>query len=184
MSVVPWVLSCWTVRTVMGGDVQRSAVLSNDGLYRYELTRMWDNEKRAAVWIMLNPSTADDDADDPTILRCISFSKAWGYGGIRVVNLYALRSTDPAALKRHPDPVGPLNDWHIKLAAGYSSRPVIAAWGTKAEASRAAAVADLIGPRLMCLVKTKHGHPKHPLYVKGDTQPVPWTRAEKQGMAS
>jgi hypothetical protein len=89
-----------------------SAVLSDCGTYRYELHRSWDPAGSLCAWVMLNPSMADADLDDPTIRRCRSFSRSWDYGGIVVVNLYALRATDPEQLRRHPDPVAD-NDGHI-----------------------------------------------------------------------
>jgi hypothetical protein len=152
----------------------RSADLSLDRVYRYDLVREWDREKRQLVWIMLNPSTADAMVDDPTIRRCIAFSKVWGYGALRVLNLYALRATDPAELAKHPDPIGPDNDWHIKTVANsWGGRDVVVAWGTKG-GKRAGEVLGLLAKPPMCLGLTKDGHPRHPLYVKGDTKPIPW----------
>lgn len=84
-----------------------SAVISECGSYRYRLERVWEAEKDRVAFIMLNPSTADASKDDPTIRRCIGFAKAWGFGGLIVGNLFALRSTDPKALYGHKDPVGP-----------------------------------------------------------------------------
>src|SRR5262249_14212908 len=99
-------------------EVRRAAVISDCGRYRYSLTRRWgDAAEPRALFVMLNPSTADAEQDDPTIRRCIGFAKAWGMGSLEVVNLYALRATDPAALLSAPDPIGPKNDTMITSAA-------------------------------------------------------------------
>lgn len=104
------------------------AVFSADTIYRYRLSRTWGSSGTHATWIMLTPSTADALEDDPTIRRCVAFTKAWGLDGLVVVNLFALRATDPRALARHRDPVGPANDQFIREALHPWSVPV-AAWG-------------------------------------------------------
>ncbi|CDY79414.1 hypothetical protein BGLT_02195 [Caballeronia glathei] len=126
-----------------------------------------------AMFLMLNPSTADATLDDPTIRRCRSFAAAWGMDGITVANLYALRSTDPAGLWLHADPIGPENDDHLYELAVTHGR-VVCAWGANARADRVAAVVHLLrhaGAQLTCLGTTKSGAPRHPLYVRGD-QPL------------
>ena len=158
-----------------------TAVFSPDRAYRYVLTRAW-GEGRHACWIMLNPSTADAFADDPTIRRCLSFTKALGgYGALTVVNLYALRTTDPRHLPTHPDPIGPLGGHYLYSqvhAAQDRHDDVIAARGTHgARHGRGTAVAQgmaNVGVEMWCLGVTKGGHPKHPLYVAGDTAIVPF----------
>jgi hypothetical protein len=153
------------------------AILSDDGLYRYWLSRRW-SEGPVVTFVMLNPSTADASTDDPTIRRCIGFSKAHGAGGLDVVNLYALRSTDPKALWTVSDPVGPMNDAHLRLAAmlaGDNEWPIIAAWGANAKADRVAQVRRIEGmDRLTALGVTKDGAPRHPLYLRADAQLSPW----------
>lgn len=156
-----------------------SAVLSPCGTYRYELRRTWDASKSSVLWVMLNPSTTDATDDDPTIRRCIGFARSWGYGGIVVANLYALRSTNPKALWSHRDPVGPDNDATIRRLVEESGL-VVAAWGVSAPARRAWEVRHAVtatGRVLYVVGTTKGGQPKHPLYVKGDTQPIAWTSA-------
>lgn len=144
-----------------------------DGDYRYWLTRTWDAAAEPMTWIMLNPSTADAETDDPTIRRCIGFAKAWGFGSFRVVNLFALRSTDPAALRSHPDPIGPKNDEYLRDATADVSLTV-AAWGNHgAFLGRGYAVAASI-PRLHVLNMTKEGQPAHPLYLPKTREPMPW----------
>jgi len=153
------------------------AVFSELRTHRYLLTRNWQPDLPVMTWVMLNPSTADAFADDPTIRRCITFARREGCGGIEVVNLFALRSTDPRELRRHPDPVGPLNDEHIAGACP-AGRTVVAAWGTHASLiSRACTVAWMLaeaGVPLHCLGTTRQGHPRHPLYVPAATPLEPY----------
>lgn len=156
--------------------VERSAILSEDGVYRYRLTRTWDRSLGVACFVMLNPSTANAEDDDPTIRRCLRFAHAWGYGALTVVNLYALRSTDPKALRLHHAPCGPDNDAHI-LAAAAESSVMVAAWGAfKTDDSRAQEVLGLLGD-VQCLGVTLGGAPRHPLYVKGDVLPQSYQAA-------
>jgi hypothetical protein len=147
-----------------------------DDCYRYRLSRMWDEELSVVNFLMLNPSTASHQVNDPTVIRCIGYSKAWGYGGLLITNLFALRSTDPDALKSAADPVGPLNDRHIAEVAR-SSAIVVAAWGAHPGIEgRARDVRRMLadaGIPLHCLALTKGGHPGHPLFLKSDLVPVP-----------
>ena len=148
------------------------AVFSACGRYRYRLSRRWSAEGGDVVWIMLNPSRADAGTDDPTIRRCIAFSRHWGYGGMVVVNLFALCATHPAALHGVPDPVGPQNDAHIAAAfrgthdSPSAARDIVAAWGAHPlAAGRSALVLAAAGGNVLCLGTTQAGHPRHPLYV-------------------
>ncbi|GAB4590015.1 DUF1643 domain-containing protein [Nocardia sp. IFM 10818] len=150
-----------------------SAVVSACGTYRYLLTRRWAQHAPVLGWVMLNPSTADADADDPTIRRCIGFARAAGFGGIVVRNLYALRATDPRALRRHPDPVGPDNDAHLARCA--DEKITVLAWGSGGGA-RAGEVLALLaehGVRAYHLALTRDGHPRHPLYLPRGLTPTP-----------
>lgn len=155
----------------------RGAEFDRQLVYRYRLWRRWNPELGAVAWIMLNPSTADADEDDPTIGRCLGFAKAWGYGGIEVVNLFAVRGTEPSIIRRHRDPIGPLNDKHI-LQACEAAALVVAAWGNYgAWLGRSTAVKQLLHARRVCvkaLDVTFDGEPKHPLYIKADKQLVPF----------
>ncbi len=151
--------------------LQTGAVLSECGRFRYRLSRVWNANIPPAVFICLNPSTADAEADDPTIRRCVGFAKTFQCGGIVVVNLFALRATDPRELKKASDPVGPDNDSYIRHAVSWGS-PIIAAWGAcqqhmpRAHNDRIAAVLKLLSDfDLYCLGKTKDGHPRHPLML-------------------
>lgn len=156
------------IRSTRAGE----AVFSACGRYRYRLGRRWSAEGGDVVWIMLNPSRADAGTDDPTIRRCIAFSRHWGYGGMVVVNLFALCATQPDALHGVPDPVGPENDAHIAAAfrgtpGSPSSGPdIVAAWGAHPFApGRAALVLAMAGDSVRCLGTTRTGAPRHPLYV-------------------
>lgn len=158
--------------------VEKVARLSPDGVYRYTLGRRWDRALPTAVFVMLNPSTADADVDDMTIRKDMRFARGWGMGGLWVVNLYALRSTDPALLRRHSDPVGPENNWHLAKAAELAAEhgwPIVAAWGALAGSERVAEVLSFSGmDRLSVLHVTKDGQPGHPLYLPGDSKPRRW----------
>lgn len=153
---------------------RRSATFDATRTYRYALERRW-SEASPAVFVMLNPSTADANADDPTIRRCTAFAKREGCGGLIVVNLFALRATDPQELYSHPDPVGPQNDG-ILYEATHQGSPLIAAWGAHGTLhDRAETVARLLEFNdVMCLGTTKNGHPRHPLYVHGNTPLTVW----------
>lgn len=152
----------------------KGAIIDETGKYRYQLWRIWDESKPLAVFIMLNPSTADADEDDPTIRRCMNYARSWGYGGIKVVNLFAYRATNPTELKIVSDPIGPLNNQYIFDAVN-NSDIVIAAWGTHGNLhNRNKKIIRIFEDKLQHLGLTKDGHPKHPLYLKADLKPVKW----------
>lgn len=152
----------------------RTALLSPCGRYRYLLGRTWNDllsasgSPRIALWVMLNPSTADAEIDDATVRRCIGFSKAQGFDGLEVANLYALRSRDPFGLTAASNPIGPETDQFLNEAAD-RAEVIVAAWGgfAMARASRAPWVTELLSRRgpVLCLGKTLKGDPRHPLYV-------------------
>ena len=157
-----------------------SAIISPCGQYRYALSRPGDlakPQKRAALFVMLNPSTADAEKDDPTIRRCRGFARLWGCDGLTVANLYALRSTDPKALWSHPDPVGRDTDWHLAMLVALHSE-IVCAWGANARQDRVDQVVSVlssVGANLMCLGTTKAGAPKHPLYVPSAQKLITWS---------
>jgi hypothetical protein len=163
-----------------GDEVASSAVISTCGTYRYELRRTWNSLQPTVGWIMLNPSSADATRDDATIRRCVAFARAWGYGGITVRNLFALRATDPRELRRHPDPVGPNNDWHLLHGAHVEDAVTVCAWGAHgAYLGRADAVLKRMarhGLTLHHLGLTKAGQPRHPLYLPGSVTPTEYLR--------
>lgn len=147
---------------------------TQDVAYRYTLTRLIQLDfdqvsKGVVVFVMLNPSTADDQKDDPTIRRCKGFARTWGYSTLRVVNLFAARATKPADLETMPDPVGPGND-EVLVAETAIADLVVAAWGThggfRGRADEVLRRMDRV--QWWCLGVTKNGYPRHPLYVAAD----------------
>lgn len=156
-----------------------SAVISLCGLYRYELRRVLAGDGDGqCVFVMLNPSTADAETDDPTVRRCINFAHLWGCSELVVVNLFAFRASSPKDMMAASDPVGPENDRYIALA-NESARMVVCAWGARGGwRGRDNEVLRVInaGPasQLMSLGFTKDGQPRHPLYVRGNTELKIW----------
>ncbi len=141
----------------------RSAGLSCCGRYRYWLRRMWDPALAHCVFIGLNPSTADATEDDPTLRRCLSFARDWGYGSLLLVNLFSFRATDPRALKMASDPIGPRTDLWLRRAVAETDT-VIAAWGNGGLLfGRGVQVQQRLAS-LYCLDVTALGMPRHPLY--------------------
>lgn len=150
--------------------IAKSALLSPCGTYRYWLSRVWDESLPACAFIMLNPSTADAEKDDPTIRRCIGFAESWGYGALNVYNLFALRSTKPQVLYAHSDPVGPDNDAHLSQIP--ESACVVAAWGNHGDfRSRSFSVRRMFKGRLKNLGLSLQGQPLHPLYLPAYLKP-------------
>lgn len=151
--------------------------------YRYTLWREWDcdlltgcaddaeHSDEYLVVIGLNPSTADETQDDPTIRRCIGFAKRWGFGALCMTNLFAWRETEPERMKCEPHPVGDDNDyWLTECAKGAGM--ILAAWGKDGRHRFRAKHVSAMLPPLYCLQINQDGSPKHPLYVKADVVPV------------
>ncbi len=164
-------------RTHQKGDAHSTAVYSDCERYRYLLTRTWDPGGQRALFIMLNPSTATEVQNDPTVERCERRARALGFGAFRVTNIFAWRDTDPRAMRAAADPVGPDNDAAIAESCPWAHR-IICAWGAHgAHLDRGAKVERLLratGLPLWHLGLTRAGHPKHPLYIGYDRQPEPW----------
>ena len=162
------------------GGVTTSAVLSDCLNYRYSLTRVWDDTKPRVLFIMLNPSTADAEKDDPTIRRCIGFAKDWGYGGIYVVNLFSLRATNPKDLLTAPFVVGVENEKWIRRMSSLSHL-VVCAWGNSSIVKKLQKRLDhnwkplsWVHKPLHYLELSKDGTPKHPLYLPKHLTPIPY----------
>ena len=158
--------------------LERDAVISDCGRYRYLLRRTWDHTKPRALVIMLNPSTADAEIDDATIRSLTRLLRGHGYGSFEVVNIYGLRATDPAELAKADDPVGPRNLAIVEAAIGRCD-VAICAWGAHpmAHAGTTVDIRNAIRcrrPALYCFGKTKTGAPKHPLYIKSGTALEVW----------
>jgi len=164
-------------RTHQKGDAPSEAVYSNCEHYRYALTRIWQPKGRKVLFLMLNPSTATEVQNDPTVERCERRARTLGFGAFRVCNIFAFRATDPRDMRAAADPVGPANDAAILEAIDWADE-VVAGWGNHGDhLARGKAVEALLraqpkAPKHLGL--TKSGHPKHPLYIAYATQPEAW----------
>lgn len=155
------------------GEMTRHAQVSGCGQYRYQLWRRWSEGADGVIWVMLNPSTADALKDDPTIRKCIGFTKRWGYGAIWVVNLFGFRATKPSGLLEADDAIGPENPKALDLVMQCKG-PVVAAWGANLPrfhvAHRVAVNKRLRAIGAKCLGTSKDGYPRHPLMLPYDTE--------------
>lgn len=179
--------------------MKRTAEISKCGTHRWTLSREWDSAKGTVCWIMLNPSTADASNDDPTLKRCIHFTRLWGYGRLDVVNLFPFRSSKPEECQRWAD-WEPSQDWWVRDVIYYQNMPivverakaadlVVAAWGNKPWAtSLAEQIVQEIQedaepyPDIYCLGTTSNGQPKHPMArgrhrVHNDQSPILWKKS-------
>jgi hypothetical protein len=171
--------------SLFSGGMERAALISDDGLYRYRLSRSWGSA-RPMTFVMLNPSTADGLTDDNTIRKCIGFAGREGAGGIDVVNLFALRVSKPVHLfdgTIAEDPEGPDNLFHVQQAIEdvvFGGGMVVCGWGAKTGVERSTAHAEILSLAaanavdFRCLVRNANGSPKHPLYIKNDQPLVDW----------
>ena len=165
------------------GDAPSTAVYSACERYRYSLTRRWHATARRVVFIMLNPSTATEVQNDPTIHRCEQRARTLGFGGFRAVNIFALRATDPRDMRAALDPEGPDNADALDAAVEWADM-AIAAWGVhgahREQGPRVAQRLHAARRTLHHLGLTKAGHPRHPLYLSYATQPVLWTPSPEE----
>jgi hypothetical protein len=164
-------------RRFLKGDAESVAVYSACEAFRYSLTRVWRPSGRKALFVMLNPSTATEVQNDPTVERCERRARALGFGAFRVTNIFAYRATDPKVMRAQVDPVGPLNDQAIAEGAAWADQ-VMCGWGAHgAHLARGDAVTSLLrgtGLPLYHLGLTLAGAPKHPLYIGYQVQPELW----------
>ena len=153
--------------------IKSSAELSRCRTYRYALWRIWDQTKPYALFICLNPSTADESEDDPTLRRCIDFAQSWDYGGVCIGNLFAFRATKPRDLMSAKHPIGEENDrWLSKLSE--EAEIIIASWGNHGTyRNRCDDVLETL-PDAHYLKLNKSGQPSHPLYLRRDSTPIPF----------
>lgn len=164
----------FNLRPAPSGYAGMGASISACGRYRWRLWRYW-GDGPLALWIMLNPSTANEYADDPTIRRCVRFSNDWGMAGLLVGNVFAFRTTYPSELARVADPVGDFNDRSLAEMAA-AARVIVCAWGASPmvvpeSVRRVWAAIGGEGRTVVCLGKTASGAPRHPLYLPADAAP-------------
>lgn len=152
--------------------MQKSAVISQCGEYRYELRRIWNEAKCSVLFICLNPSTADHEQEDNTSRVCINYAKRWDYGGLVIANLFAYRATDPARLRDVDDPVGSENDRLLRKLINETSLTVCAWSNHGGYLNRDKTVLGLIKSPF-CLTVLKSGRPGHPLYKRRTLTPIP-----------
>ncbi|RKS78167.1 hypothetical protein BDK61_3820 [Haloarcula quadrata] len=161
-------------RPTVSKDNRRGAEFDKSREYRHRLWHVWDVRKPTVAFIMLNPSTANENENDPTLRRCIGFAKDWGYGSIEVVNLFDLCATNPDDLRDHPNPVSDQNDEYLQKVSE-TAELVVAAWGANGTLyNRGLEVAKKLDVDLYALDTTKDGHPSHPLYQPTDTELESW----------
>lgn len=166
-------------REFQKGDAASEALYSDCETYRYALTRIWDSDKPRLLFIMLNPSKATEVQNDPTIERCERRARALGFGGFRATNIFALRETDPHLMRKHPAPEGPENAHVLTESCAWADQ-ILAAWGVHGtHLDQGPKTRDLLfeaGHSLYHFGLTKHGHPRHPLYVAYAQKPQLWQR--------
>ena len=154
--------------------VNKNATFSDCRKYRYALSRTWNGKKKTILFIGLNPSTANEKIDDPTIRRCINYAQNWGYGSLLMVNLFAYRATMPSELKNVKNPIGNDNDLHI-IELSKKADLAVAAWGNNGTLLNRDKEVKKILPNLMCLKINKSGQPAHPLYQKKDLKLIKYS---------
>ena len=151
--------------------MKTGAILSEDRKYRYVLSRIWDESKPMIMIIGLNPSTADETKNDPTITRCMNFAKSWKYGGVYMLNLFAFRATLPKDMIEEEEPIGDENDSYINKYSKLSEK-VVCAWGNDGSyKNRSKEILSKIND-LYYLKLNQTGEPSHPLYLNGDLIPI------------
>lgn len=164
-------------RTHIKDGAPSTATYSDCERYRYALTRTWDEQAKRVLFVMLNPSKATEVQNDPTVERCERRARALGFGAFQVTNIFAWRDTDPFKMRKATDPIGPDNDAAILAGVAWADQ-VIAAWGTHGahlgRGPQMAAMLHAADKPIFTLGLSKHGHPKHPLYISYSQQPILW----------
>lgn len=167
---------------IIGGSISGALFSDENKKYRYALWRLWDNEKPALLFIGLNPSTANEIKDDPTVIKMVGFAKILGYGGLYVGNLFSIVSANPEVLFLEPskEEVNGPNDVAIKNMREFLTTTVIVGWGEWGQNAglRPARVIEILGESVFCLKINKSGEPCHPLYLPRDSKPIPYYRRE------
>ena len=159
---------------------ESTATFSPCRTYRYSLWRRRGAPERGyAMFIGLNPSTADEVEDAPTIRRCIQFTKDWGYGALCMTNLFAFRATDPAVMKAHSEPIDPDTDAVVAERAK-NAGVVVAAWGNHGSHSARDRQVIALLPNLHCLKVTRAGQPSHPLYLRKSPTPTRYDLSNRE----
>lgn len=156
--------------------MKQGALIDSTGFYRYSLWREWDTNSFKVTFVMLNPSRADADVDDPTLRRCLGFAHSWGCGSLEVVNLFAYRASQPDILTQVSDPIGPENDRYL-LEAIERADKIVVAWGNRGSLrNRYQTVTSWLRgfKNIYCLGFTQTGHPRHPLYLRNNTVLLPY----------
>ncbi|MFW6039414.1 MAG: DUF1643 domain-containing protein [bacterium] len=156
----------------MASTVHTSANFSRCRTYRYALRRVWRKDASQVMFVGLNPSTADERDDDPTVRRCVGFARSWGYGGVILTNLFGYRSPDPQLLVQIADPIGPRTDWWLRRLA-VEADLTVAAWGARGGLYQRDRIVLKKLAEPCCLGLTQAGYPRHPLYLPAETKPAP-----------
>jgi hypothetical protein len=155
--------------------VKSEAVFSEDKKYRYELTRVWDDSKPKIGFVALNPSVADETENDPTIWKLVRSADGWGYGGIVIVNLFALVTSSPEAMKVASEPIGDENDKYLsKMSKASDLEKIVAVWGDDGVHLNRAEQVKKMFSQLWALKISESGQPRHPRFLKSDVEPFLW----------
>ena len=155
--------------------IESTAKISEDKRYRYKLTRVWDKSKKRICFVGLNPSKADETENDPTVWKLVRYADSWGYGGMTVVNLFAIRTPRRRQMMREEEPIGPKNDAvleHVAVSKEYDK--VIAVWGDDGRYKNRNSEVKKLFSELWVLKVSKSGEPRHPRFLPGDLTPKLW----------